>query len=81
MYDLLIGLIFTALGLIGIVTRFPFAHNLGISASGSILGLSLATPYSLIHTVLGLTSLNHSFKATPTPTTVAVATPREATAA
>ena len=79
MYDLIIGLLFSALGVLGIVTSLGIAHNLGISASSDILGLQLKTPYSLIHTLLGLTSLNHGFKAIPAPTTVAVATPREAT--
>ncbi len=80
-YDLIIGLVFTVLGVLGILTSFPLAHNLGITASGYILGLSLGIPYSLIHTVLGLTSLNHGMKAPSTPATVAVATERAANAA
>lgn len=80
-YDLIVGLIFTALGLIGIVTSLRIGGQIGLSTSGNILGLSLAIPYNLIHTVLGLTSLNHSFKQSTAATTVAVATPTTANAA
>src|SRR5689334_8765565 len=65
-YDLVIGLLFTTVGLLGIL------HNFGMDLVGqpsglthsaldgtSILGLSLSLSYSLIHTVLGLTSLSH----------------------
>jgi hypothetical protein len=80
-YDLLIGLAFTVLGVLGILTSFPLAQQIGISASGNILGLSLGIPYALIHTVLGLTSLNHGLKAPPAPSTVAVATEHASNAA
>ena len=74
-YDLIIGLLFTAIGLLGLL------HNLGYNlvpttsetattiGQSAILGLSLALPYALIHTLLGLTSLNHGLCAkahTPT---------------
>ena len=74
-YDLIIGLLFTAIGLLGLL------HNLGYNlvpttsetattiGQSAILGLSLALPYALIHTLLGLTSLNHGLRAkahTPT---------------
>ena len=74
-YDLIIGLLFTASGLLGLL------HNLGYNlvpttsetattiGQSAILGLSLALPYALIHTLLGLTSLNHGLRAkahTPT---------------
>ena len=74
-YDLVIGLLFTAIGLLGLL------HNLGYNlvpttsetattiGQSAILGLSLALPYALIHTLLGLTSLNHGLRAkahTPT---------------
>jgi hypothetical protein len=64
-YDLLAGLAFTVVGIIGVL------HNLGITlltssstlpsgtgANETLFGLSLALPYALIHSVLGLTSLN-----------------------
>jgi hypothetical protein len=79
-YDLIIGLIFAGLGAIGILTSFPLGHTIGISANGTIVGLSLAIPYNLIHTVLGLTSLNHSFRPAPTATKVEVAAPTQAAA-
>ncbi|HEV8194661.1 MAG TPA: hypothetical protein VGP82_24680 [Ktedonobacterales bacterium] len=68
-YDLVIGLLFTGVGLIGVL------HNLGVNLvassnsalSGSIdnsaiLGISLALPYALIHTSLGLMSLNQGLR-------------------
>jgi hypothetical protein len=79
-YDLFIGLIFTALGILGIVGALSLNGKLGIGLPTEIVGLSLAVPYNLIHTVLGLTSLNHGFKTTIAPTTVAVATPSQASA-
>jgi hypothetical protein len=80
-FDLAIGLLFTAVGLLGIL------HNFGLNlvASGrvpantidttAILGLSLSLPYALIHTVLGLTSLSHGLRARVATSRVAVATP------
>lgn len=73
-YDLVAGLIFTLLGVLGILTSLSISKQLGLSTSDNILGLSLLVPYNLIHTVLGLTSLNQSFKPAPLPTTVEVAT-------
>ncbi len=78
-FDLVVGLVFAGLGLLGILTSLGnLGHNLGLSASGYILGLKMTVPYCLIHTVLGLTSLNHGFKTAVAPTTVAVATPSQA---
>jgi hypothetical protein len=80
-FDLVIGLLFTAVGLLGIL------HNFGLNlvASGAvpanaiddaaILGLSLSLPYALIHTVLGLTSLSHGLRSKVATSRVAVATP------
>ncbi len=81
-YDLVIGLLFTAVGLLGIL------HNFGMNLVGqpngiapnaidetAILGLSLSLPYALIHTVLGLTSLSHGLRAKVATSRVAVATP------
>jgi hypothetical protein len=65
-YDLVAGIIFTLAGLIGIAHGFNV--NLisgsvlgGLISSTSLLGLSLGVLPSLVHSVLGLTSLNHSF--------------------
>jgi hypothetical protein len=73
-YDLVIGLLFIGVGLIGIL------HNLGVNlvASGNsalagtidnsaILGISLALPYALIHTSLGLMSLNQGLRTRAAP--------------
>ena len=77
-YDLIIGLLFTAIGLLGLL------HNLGYNlvpttsetattiGQSAILGLSLALPYALIHTLLGLTSLNHGLRARAHSPTVMV---------
>lgn len=68
-YDLIVGMLFMAAGLLGIM------HNLGynlVPANAStanaldqsaFLGLSLAFPYALIHMLLGLGSLNHGLRA------------------
>ena len=81
-YDLVIGLLFTTIGLLGIL------HNFGLNLVGqpsaiapnaidetAILGLSLSLPYALIHMVLGLTSLSHGLRAKVATSRVAVATP------
>jgi hypothetical protein len=81
-YDLVIGLLFTTVGLLGIL------HNFGLNLVGqpsaiapnaidetAILGLSLSLSYALIHTVLGLTSLSHGLRAQVATSRVAVATP------
>ena len=81
-YDLVIGLLFTTVGLLGIL------HNFGMDLVGqpsglthsaldgtTILGLSLTLPYALIHTVLGLTSLSHGLRAKVATSRVSVATP------
>ena len=77
-YDLIIGLLFTAIGLLGLL------HNLGYNlvptssdtattiGQSAILGLSLTLPYALIHTLLGLTSLNHGLRARAHSPTVMV---------
>jgi hypothetical protein len=77
-YDLIIGLLFTAVGLLGLL------HNLGYNlvptssdtattvAQSAIIGLSLSLPYALIHTLLGLTSLNHGLRARAHSPTVMV---------
>lgn len=75
-YDLAVGLIFSALGLLGVLTAFPLGHQIGLSTSSMVLGLDMAVPYALIHLVLGLTSLNHGFKSVPVPPVVEVGTAR-----
>ena len=75
-FDLVIGLLFTVVGLLGILHAFGLnlisAGNVLPNAidSAAILGLSLSLPYALIHTLLGLTSLGHGLRAQ-----VAVETP------
>jgi hypothetical protein len=63
-YDFIIGVIFTLAGAIGIAAGFhvdlisgPVAN--GLISQSELLGLSLATLPSLVHAVLGITSLNH----------------------
>ncbi|HEY7849142.1 MAG TPA: hypothetical protein VIC27_03700 [Ktedonobacterales bacterium] len=80
-YDLVIGFFFTAVGIIGIL------HNFGVSlvaqnptathaiAGGAILGLSLALPYALIHTLIGFTSLNDGLKMKRAASSVVVTAP------
>jgi hypothetical protein len=80
-YDLVIGLIFTVLGLIGIVASLGLGPKIGLSTAGNILGLQLGIPYSPIHLVLGLTSLNYSIKPSVTGQAVTVATERAQSAA
>jgi hypothetical protein len=84
-FDLVIGLLFTTIGLLGIL------HNFGMNLVGqpnglapnaidesAILGLSLSLPYALIHSVLGLTSLSHGLRAKVATSQVSVATPTAA---
>ena len=80
-FDLVIGLLFTGVGLLGVL------HNFGLNlvSSGSvppnaidttaILGLSLSLPYALIHSVLGLTSLSHGLRPKVARSQVTVAAP------
>jgi hypothetical protein len=80
-FDLVIGLLFTAVGLLGILRNFglDLVATSGIAPNAidesAILGLSLSLPYALIHTVLGLTSLSHGLRARVATSRVAVATP------
>jgi hypothetical protein len=84
-YDVAIGLLFTGVGLLGVL------HNFGLNLVGqpssiapnaidesAILGLSLSLPYALIHTVLGLTSLSHGLRPKVRTSHVSVATPAAA---
>jgi hypothetical protein len=66
-YDLIVGIIFAVVGVIGILAAFKVHLITGSMANGaissdSILGLSTAFFNSLIYAVLGFTSLNHGLK-------------------
>jgi len=80
-YDLVIGLLFATVGLLGILHNFGMnlVATSGIAPNAidetAILGLSLTLPYALIHTVLGLTSLSHGLRARVATSRVSVATP------
>jgi hypothetical protein len=81
-FDLVIGLLFTIVGLLGILHAFGLnlvATSGGVAPSAidetAILGLSLSLPYALIHTLLGLTSLSHGLRARVATSRIAVATP------
>lgn len=79
-FDLIVGMLFMAAGLLGVM------HNLGYNLvpadastanmldQSAFLGLSLAFPYALIHTMLGLSSLNHGLRARSHSPTVTVET-------
>jgi len=80
-FDLVIGLLFTVVGLLGVLHAFGLnlVATSGVAPNAidetAILGLSLSLPYALIHTVLGLSSLNHGLRARVATSRVAVATP------
>lgn len=70
-YDFIIGVIFTLVGLIGVLAAFKI-NLLGAVSSlptvvynkdaGTLIGLSLSLLPALIHMVLGLQSLNHGMR-------------------
>ncbi len=84
-YDLVVGLLFSIAGLIGVL------HNLGVTLvtattvlpggagdNTTLFGLSLSLPYALIHSVLGLTSLNLGMRASSdAPVVVAPVAPQD----
>lgn len=68
-YDLVIGIIFSVAGLIGIGAGFRVnllqntpASMANFIGPATFFGLSLAVLPSLVHAVLGLTSLNHAIR-------------------
>ena len=68
-YDFVIGVVFVIAGAIGIAAGFRINLITGSVANGlisplSLLGLSLTVLPSLVHAVLGITSLNHSIRNT-----------------
>ncbi|HEX9038012.1 MAG TPA: hypothetical protein VF808_13590 [Ktedonobacterales bacterium] len=60
-YDLIIGAIFTLAGVLGITAGF-LGNVAGLTSQSELLGLSLGVLPSLVHTVLGLTSLSHGVR-------------------
>lgn len=66
-YDIIIGVIFTVVGILGILQGFRVINIAkiapsSIASSGALIGLSVTGLAVLINTVLGLTSLNHGLK-------------------
>ena len=80
-FDLVVGLLFTIVGLLGILHAFGLnlVATSGVAPNAIdetvILGLSLSLPYALIHTLLGLTSLSHGLRVRVATSRVAVSTP------
>lgn len=60
-YDLVIGVIFTLAGALGILIGFT-GQVAGLTGHDALLGLSLGVLTSLVHAVLGVTSLNHAIR-------------------
>ncbi|HEX9035389.1 MAG TPA: hypothetical protein VF808_00195 [Ktedonobacterales bacterium] len=80
-YDLLIGLLFLSIGVIGILHNFGVilvSQNTATSHAfdgTAVLGLSLSLPYALIHSLLGLTSLTQGIRLGRATSSVVVNTP------
>lgn len=81
-FDLIVGLLFTGIGLLGLLHNLGYnlvpTHAVAPSAvdPSAIVGLSLALPYALIHTLLGLTSLNQGLRTRAAGPTVMVGSSR-----
>lgn len=56
-YDVIAGIIFTVVGVLGVLHNFNVALPSSVDTT-TLIGLSMSLPYALIHTVLGLGSLN-----------------------
>ena len=74
-YDFIIGVIFTLVGLVGVLAAFHINLLSGVSSlptaiydkganngDGALIGLSLSLLPALVHMVLGLQSLNHGLR-------------------
>lgn len=66
-YDIIIGIIFTVVGILGILQGFKVIDIAKIApasivSNGALIGLAVTGLAVLINTVLGLTSLNHGLK-------------------
>jgi hypothetical protein len=65
-YDFVAGIIFTLVGILGILAAFKINLLSGLPSNivsdGHVIGLSIGLLPSLVHTVLGLTSLNHALR-------------------
>ena len=61
-YDVLVGLVFTFVGLVGIVGDFG-GHTGQLSTAIEHIGLALGGLYPLVYTFLGLKSLHHGLSA------------------
>lgn len=67
-YDLIVGVIFAVVGVIGILAAFKInllttVHAAPYVSASSIFGLSLAFFNCLVYAFVGFTSLNHGIKA------------------
>ena len=62
-YDLVIGLVFSLAGALGILIGFT-AQVAGLTSQSALVGLSMGVLPSLVHAVLGVTSLNHAIRNT-----------------
>ncbi len=86
-YDLIVGLLFLAVGVLGMLHDLGYslipADSSAINTANTInqtavLGLSLVLPYALIHTLLGLTSLSHGLRAPASSASASAETHRRA---
>jgi hypothetical protein len=80
-FDLFIGIVFFALGLLGILHNFGLnltsdnAHiPIGAVSSASFLGISLALKASLLHTLLGFLSISFGIKSPNMVSSLSVST-------
>ena len=57
-YDLIVGILFTVAGVVGILNDFNVAVG-GVASGIQSIGLSLSALYPYVYTFLGLKSLHH----------------------
>ncbi|HEY7778851.1 MAG TPA: hypothetical protein VIC85_01445 [Ktedonobacterales bacterium] len=60
-YDIIIGIIFTVAGIVGILDQFHVSLG-GVDSIVAMVGLSTSFIYALINTFLGLKSLHHGLE-------------------